>query len=88
MNRSGFFPGAPDLAIEIVSPSDRLVEVEQKIDEYMTAGAMAVWVINPPRKTVAVHNAGSQSFTLQASERLDGGAVLPGFEVSVAELFD
>src|SRR5438045_2039030 len=57
----GFFEGAPDLAVEVVSPTDTAEEVEEKIDQYLAAGSRLVWVIYPRRRTVAVHRQGSTS---------------------------
>jgi Uma2 family endonuclease len=82
----GFFQGAPDLAIEVISPSDRAVEVEAKSQEWLGAGCRAVWVVDPETRTVAVHS-NSGVTVLSESETLTGGDVLPGFSVSVAEVF-
>jgi Uma2 family endonuclease len=50
----GYWPGAPDLAIEVVSPGDTYTEVEEKVHEYLETGAKVVWVVNPRRKTVTI----------------------------------
>ncbi len=83
----GFWPGAPDLAAEVVSPGDTYEEVEEKVAELLHAGAELVWVVNPRRHTVAVHARGEAVRILAATDLLPGGAVLPGFTCAVADLF-
>lgn len=62
---AGFWPGAPDLAVEVVSPGDTVEEVEQKVDEYLAAGARMVLVITPRRKTITVHRPGENPAVLR-----------------------
>lgn len=83
----GFFPGAPDLAVEVLSPGDRVEEVEEKVDAYFAAGTHLVWVVSPRRKTVRVYRRDGTSMTLRAGDTLDGGEVFAGFTCKVAELF-
>jgi len=82
-----FFPGAPDLAVEVVSPSDTLIEVEEKVNEWLSAGTRIVWVVNPKRRTVTVHKAGPQVQVLAEKDQLSGEDVVPGFACGVGELF-
>ena len=82
-----FWEGPPDLAIEIISPSDTLQEVEEKVDDYLNAGTRMVWVINPRRRTVTVSRAESATLVLRASDLLDGQDVVPGFSCKVADIF-
>ncbi len=82
-----FFPGAPDLAVEVLSPSDTHSEVMEKIDEWLTAGTRLVWVIDPIKHIVAVYAPNRQPQILKASAQLDGEEVLPGFKLAVAEIF-
>jgi Uma2 family endonuclease len=82
-----FFPGPPDLAIEIVSPSDTLYEIDEKVDDYLTAGTRLVWVVNPRRRTVTVHRPGSQPVVLREADALTGEDVVPGFTCPVSQLF-
>ena len=79
--------GAPDLVVEVVSPSDRVREVEDKTRAWVEAGARAVWVAWPNTRTVAVHGPGAKPVTLTEDDVLDGGDVLPGFRCPVAEVF-
>lgn len=82
-----YFPGAPDLAVEIISPSDTLYEVDEKVLDWLEAGARLVWVVNPRRRTVTVSTPGGRQTILTDADELDGGDVMPGFRVRVAELF-
>ncbi len=63
--------GAPDLAVEVILPSDTLEEVEEKVDEYSAAGAQMVFVANPKRRTITVHRPGSNPVVLREEEILD-----------------
>lgn len=83
----GFFPGPPDLAVEVLSPSERPADVHAKIGDYLAAGARLVWVIDPSRRQVRVHRSLLQPSILEEMAILDGGEVLPGFVVRVAHLF-
>lgn len=83
----GFIPGAPDLAVEIVSPGDRAEEVYGKVREYLDAGARLVWVVWPRYRTVTAYTPDGQSRELREDDGLDGGAVLPGFRARVGDLF-
>jgi Uma2 family endonuclease len=83
----GFIRGAPDLAVEVLSPSNRWTEVRDKIDQYFAAGARMVWIVDPRSKSVTVHPSADRSLTLGPEQTLDGGDVLPGFRLDVAQLF-
>lgn len=83
----GYFPGAPDLAAEILSPSSTAGEVRAKVRDYLEAGTRVVWVVDPEARTVAVHRARSGARILGESDELDGGDVLPGFRLPLAQLF-
>ncbi len=85
--REGFFSGAPDLAIEVVSPNDLAQDVERKVQEYLAAGAGMVWVIYPDTRHVMVYRPGGQARVLNEHDQLDGADVLPRFSCTVAELF-
>ena len=83
----GFFPGAPDLAVEVLSPSETASEVQRKVDDYFDAGSAQVWVIYPELSKVAVFRSARESVFLGPADTLDGGTLLPGFSCPVAELF-
>ncbi len=82
-----FWPGAPDLAVEVVSPGDTYSEVEEKVEEWLAAGARAVWVLNPKRRSVSVYRSMSDVTHLSEGDELDGGEVVPGFRCKVSEIF-
>ena len=86
-NREKFGPSAPDLAVEVLSPGNKVKEINEKIALYFAAGSRAVWVINARRRTVAVDSSPSEFRTLNEQDRLEGGDVLPGFELKLSELF-
>src|SRR5688500_14817538 len=77
----------PDLVIEVVSPNDRPGELEEKIAIYRNAGVPLIWVLWPRRRTVSVYAVGQEPRELAEGDELDGGEVLPGFRVAVADLF-
>lgn len=83
----GFIPFAPDIAIEVVSPSDSLLDVEEKTEQWLQAGTAMVWIVNPRSRTVTVHRGGRDPRVLRESDMLDGEEVCPGFSVRVAEFF-
>lgn len=85
--RDKFFPFAPDLAVEILSPSDRAGMVHDKVMDYLDAGTRLVWVVAPRRRTVTVYQPGGAARVLREDDELDGGDVLPGFRLPVAALF-
>jgi len=82
----GFVPFAPDLAVEVVSPGNDAEEIHSKVRAFLNAGTRAVWVVYPKSQTVVVHTANTAR-TYEATETLEGGDVLPGFSVTVGDLF-
>ena len=82
---------APDLAVEILSESDRPGMTARKLREFFAAGTKLVWVIDPLARTVAVYadpNQPDQATLLRYTDTLDGGDVLPGFTLPLADLFN
>jgi Uma2 family endonuclease len=82
-----FLPGPPDLAIEIVSPSDRASDIAEKVEDYLDAGTRLVWVMHPRRRTVTVYYPDRTARILRESDVLDGEDVLPGFRIAVVDIF-
>jgi Uma2 family endonuclease len=82
-----FIPGPPDLAVEILSPGERWSEVEQKVAEYLTAGARRVWLVDPRERRVTVRYADRPSRVLTDTDMLEGEDVVPGFAIELAALF-
>lgn len=85
--QEGHVPIAPDLAIEIISPSDRINDFEQKLKQYFEAGVKCVWAVSPFSRTVHVHRADGTETKLREADTLSGELILPGFSVLVRELF-
>ncbi|MEK7866322.1 MAG: Uma2 family endonuclease [Planctomycetota bacterium] len=83
----GYFEGAPDLAIEVVSPEDRWSEVEEKVREFISAGARLVWVFNPSTRAVHVYRIDGSVTRLTERDSVKGEDVLPGFSLSLRLLF-
>lgn len=83
---SGFFQGAPDLAVEVISSSDRASEVSSKVRDWLEAGCLMVWVVDPRTRTVFVYRGRGEVSVLGASDRLSGGDLLPGFSLPVKEI--
>jgi Uma2 family endonuclease len=83
----GFWPGAPDLAVEVLSPGDRTGEVDEKIEAWLSAGCAAVWVVDPKLQTVTVYRSRSDIQVVAAGNVLNGDPVVPGFSCAVDALF-
>ncbi len=83
----GFFPGAPDLAVEVRSPNDRPAYVEEKVQRWLAAGAQAVWVIDPIARDSVVYTTDDEPQRIAADGQLEGGRVLPGFRCWLADVF-
>jgi Uma2 family endonuclease len=82
-----YWEGAPDLAVEVVSPEDRPKEVEDKFQNYLDAGARMVLVVNPKRRTVTVRRLGAEPVVLLTEDTINGADVVPGFQLPVADVF-
>jgi Uma2 family endonuclease len=78
---------APDLAIEIISPSERYNEIRAKLDDYFRAGVRQVWQILPELQEVVVNFPDGTARTYHADQKIPGGDILPEFELSVADIF-
>ena len=78
---------APDLAVEILSPSNTKREMARKLREYFDAGALLVWYVDPDLRAVSVYTGVQEPAVLTENDVMDGGAVLPGFALPLRELF-
>lgn len=78
----------PDLAVEIVSPSNRAGAIREKMADYFEAGVRQVWIVYPRRRNVTVYSSPSEVRVLDENDELDGGDVVPGFRLPVAEIFE
>ena len=84
----GFLRLAPDLAVEVLSPSESAADFSEKLDDYLAAGTRAVWVIAASTRSVTIHVPGEVPVVVANDEVLHGGSVLPDFACGVAELFE
>jgi Uma2 family endonuclease len=84
---NGYIEIAPDLAVEVVSPTDHFVRLNRKIRQYLERGVRLIWVIDPEDRSVTVYRKGAPDEYLTENDTLSGGDVLPGFTVKVSELF-
>ncbi len=81
-----FIPGAPDLAVEIISPGSQWSEIQEKVADYLAGGARLVWLVDPRARRIVVHYPDRPPGVLTDRDRLDGEDVVPGFSLPVAEL--
>jgi len=83
-----FLDVAPELVVEVLSPEDRAVELNQKLREYFAIGVRLVWLADPVARAVQVYRSPTDVREVRETDQLSGEDVLPGFEVSVASLFE
>lgn len=84
---SGPLRGAPDLAIEINSPSNSASDNLARVRDYFDAGTPVLWIVDPPTRTVTAHTSASEAKILRAADPLPGGPAFPALRVSVDEVF-
>jgi Uma2 family endonuclease len=84
----GYWPGAPGLAVEVVSPGDTYTEVEEKAMEWLEAGALMVLALNPRKRTVTRYRSLRDITILDEDAILDISEVVPGFKITVKEIFN
>jgi Uma2 family endonuclease len=83
----GYFQGAPDLVVEVISPSNTFEEIHNKLVEYFESGCRLAWVVHPDEQWVLVYDRPQPDRLLKGSDPLEGESVIPGFTLPVAELF-
>ncbi|HEY7329790.1 MAG TPA: Uma2 family endonuclease [Gemmataceae bacterium] len=81
----GHCPVAPDLAVEVISPNDTAYEIDEKVREFLDAGVLLVWVVNPEQRTVKIHRASGTGTILQENDEISGEDVIPGFRCRVGD---
>ena len=84
----GFARGAPDVAVEVISPNDRYTEVKEKVDDWLNAGCLAVIVVNPRNRTVDLHRSPTRATTLTQSDTLQIQDILPGWRMPIQDIFE
>ncbi len=83
-----FLVSGPDLAVEVLSPSNTAKEMDRKLKDYFASGVRLVWYVDPVKRTAEVFTAVGQSVVLGEGDTLDGGDVLPGFALPLARVFE
>jgi Uma2 family endonuclease len=84
----GYLKVAPELVVEVVSPTDRWQDMRQKLEEYFAIGVHRVWIVEPESRDVLVYRSVTEMRKLGEADLLTGEGVLEGFSLSVAELFE
>lgn len=82
-----YWPGAPDLAVEVLSPGDTAGEVSEKVEAWLAADCAAVWIVDPMLKTVTIYRSTTIVQIVTANEVLIGDPVVPGFTCAVSDIF-
>ena len=82
-----YFPGGPDLAVEVLSESNRASAMQRKVTQYFAAGTRLVWVIDPLSRAAIVHAPLRTPITLHERDVLDGEDVVPGFRYAIEQMF-
>jgi Uma2 family endonuclease len=83
----GYCPGAPDLAVEVIFPDDSHIEVEEKVFDWLEAGTKMVLAVNPRRRSATLYRSQSDITILTGTDILDGGDIVPGFQLTLQEIF-
>lgn len=84
---TGYWPAAPNLAVEVLDFDDTVFEVEEKVAEWLDAGSEQVWVLSPKLQTVVIYRSRIEVSVLTKKDSLVGGMLVPGFQMRVAEIF-
>ncbi len=84
----GFPSGAPDIAVEVVSPSDAAADVARKVAEYLAAGSQRVWVVYPSVRQVFIHRADGSVHSYGGDNVITDEELLPGFSLPLSEIFE
>jgi Uma2 family endonuclease len=82
----GFFPGPPDLAVEVLSPDDEPSSVRDKVRDWLDAGTTAVWVVDPLRRAASVHRRGAAERAVREGEDLADDGLLPSFRLPLVDV--
>ena len=83
----GYWIGAPDLAVEVLSPSDTVARIEGKVEQWLEAGTALVWVVSPRLHIITVYRSLNDIVARTEGDSLDGSDVVPGFTIPVANVF-
>ena len=85
--QEGFWPLAPDLVVEIISPTETAEMIQEKVQDYLNAGTQLIWLVYPKLKTVIEYRLAGEIRQMNVEDSLDGGETLPGFHYPLMDLF-
>lgn len=85
-NLDKFYSGAPNLAVEVISPSETFQDVQEKIEDYLASGVEMIWIVRPKQTTITVYRPQHELTVLRIGDSLDGADVIPGFTCSVEDI--
>jgi len=83
----GYFDGVPDLAVEVISPTDRKRDVAEKVNMWLAHGTVSCWVADPVSRTVSIHRAGKRPIRFSGDVEIRDEIMLPSFSAIVSEFF-
>jgi Uma2 family endonuclease len=83
----GYYNGAPDVAVIVVSPSDKFDEIAANVHDYFEAGSRRVWIVRPRVKMVTIHRSEQDVQIIAATQALNGADVLPGLDIPLSKIF-
>ncbi|MFO0866595.1 MAG: Uma2 family endonuclease [Gemmataceae bacterium] len=86
-DKTKYIDGPPDFAIEVLSPSDSMKAIEEKAEAFLEAGSKLVWVVNPRSRRVWVYQPNRKPLAMKGDDVLDAGEVIPGFRISIRDIF-
>src|SRR5262249_7410152 len=84
---TNYYPGPPDLAVEVISPNDTYTEVDAKVSDWLRSGVRLVIVLDPAKRSAVIHRSISETLRIDGDGTLDGGDVMPGWQLPMRELF-
>lgn len=82
-----FYPGVPDLAVEVISPDDTRREMAEKVNMWLVHGTQTVWVADPAKMAITIHRVGQKPLTRGVGDVIDDEPLLPGFVLQVSKIF-
>lgn len=82
-----FFPTAPDVAVEVISPGNTSEEITTKVEDYLSSGSRLVWIVYPKRKIVVVYRTNNTVSFLHETDELEGEDVIPDFRIPLSKIF-
>jgi Uma2 family endonuclease len=83
----GWYQGAPELSVEVVSPGDSATDIDRKIDQYLAAGGESVWLVYPETRHVMIYRRAGEALRLSCGQAIEEPGLLPGFHLAVEAIF-